>query len=63
LILSWSYARNYVYMNKIQDLNNLKAGTRDSAVQVTGDTLHHAKHGISIGLKQGHEWCTSGNLN
>jgi hypothetical protein len=37
----WGYVKNYVYMDKIQDLNHLQARIREAAELVTRDMLPH----------------------
>jgi hypothetical protein len=44
------YAKNFLYMNKIHDLNNFKTRTRDSAGQVPRDMLQRVQRGVELSL-------------
>jgi hypothetical protein len=51
-------------MDKFETTNNLKAKIREAAEHVTRDMLQHVWQdgGISVGIKQGHEWYACGNF-
>jgi hypothetical protein len=48
--LFWGYVKNYVYMDKIRDLNHLKARIREAAEQVTRDMLKRARQEVEYRL-------------
>jgi hypothetical protein len=48
--LFWGYVKNYVYMDKIRDLNHLKAIIREVAEQLTRDMLKRARQEVEYRL-------------
>jgi hypothetical protein len=46
----WRYVKDHVYMNKIRDLNQLKARTSEAAGQVTRYVLQHVRTDVEYRL-------------
>jgi hypothetical protein len=60
----WGYVKNYMYMDKIQDLNHFKARIPEAVEQVTRDTLQCAWQEVEHQLDIcSHRQCTCGNFS
>jgi hypothetical protein len=50
ILFFWGYVKNYVYMDKIRDMNHLKARMREAAEQGTRDMIQHVSQDVGCQL-------------